>query len=248
VGDLEAEAASFAAELTDLFQGVLGARAPRFVAEARLATDVSRVIVRAAGDEPEIKLHVAGYHALSMTLQYECKWDHRKAYLAIHGASIAVAPAGKGAPLFRYEFLHEMQDPGLPCAHLHVHAHRDEVLLALLASDRGRPKRRLAAAYSDGHGKPPQLSSIHFPLGGARMRPSVEDVLQMLITEFEIEVEDGAKDCLDASRATWRRRQIASAVRDSPSEAARALAKLGYTVTPPEDGHIPERWDSLIRL
>ncbi len=85
------------------------------------------------------------------------------------------------------------------------------------------------------------FSDVHFPLGGPRMRPSLEHVLQMLKNEFEVDVQPGFQTVLDTSRARWRRRQIAASVRDAPQEAARVLRAMGYKVVNPDDGEPPER-------
>jgi hypothetical protein len=37
-------------------------------------------------------------------------------------------------------------------------------------------------------------------------------------------------------RERWRRRQIATLVRDAPDEAVRVLTDLGYAITAPADG------------
>jgi hypothetical protein len=46
-------------------------------------------------------------------------------------------------------------------------------------------------------------------------------------------------------RAKWRRIQIRAVVRDSPAQAAAALAEMGYSVTPPGEGQPDERIDKL---
>jgi hypothetical protein len=80
----------------------------------------------------------------------------------------------------------------------------------------------------------PQVSDLHFPLGGPRFRPCLEDVLQFLIEEFSIDHEDTAREAIEEGRRTWRRYQTGAAVRDCPQEAARVLEILGYKVEPPD--------------
>lgn len=251
VHDLRAEAEAFAAELTrllhDVFAGVLD-DPPSFVAVAapERSNSEQRVSV-SLRDSVEVPLMIDGEHWLNLVAEYQCHWDHVKSFLAVRSASISVAPARKGAPLFRYEFIADMNDGDIPCAHLHVHAHRDEFLIALLRGEKGRPKARTKQALNPAATNP-QLSDVHFPLGGPRMRPSLEDVIQMLMAEFAIQVSAGAKEALDESRAEWRRKQIGSAVRDAPAEAGRVLTSLGYSVTPPPDGEPAERVDKLMML
>lgn len=75
------------------------------------------------------------------------------------------------------------------------------------------------------------------------MRPCVEGVLQILVSEFAVTTVPGAQVVLNAGRARWRRRQIGAAVRDAPAEAVRVLGRMGYTVVEPAAGPSPERVD-----
>lgn len=91
------------------------------------------------------------------------------------------------------------------------------------------------------------LSALHLPVGGARLRPCLEDFVQFAIDECGIDATDGYMAFLEGGRERWRRRQIATAVRDVPDEAARVLTSLGYTITPPFGGAAPVRLASLTR-
>lgn len=86
-----------------------------------------------------------------------------------------------------------------------------------------------------------QMSRLHFPLGGHRFRPGLEDVLQMLQTEFGAEVGPTWAGQLGRARA----HTAAAVVRDCPSEAVRVLSELGYTVAPPPSGPPPDRLERL---
>ena len=83
------------------------------------------------------------------------------------------------------------------------------------------------------------MAALAFPVGGLRMRPCVEDVLQMLKVEFNIDTSDEWRQVLAEGRIRWRRRQVGAAVRDAPEEAARMLRDLHYTVQRP--GRHPSR-------
>lgn len=247
---LNERAEEFAQELTDTFAGVFGGGCmPKFVAEASPKSEArtTRVLVHTE-DSQEICLTITGEHALTLVCEFQCVWDHQGRYLKVRRASIHVSSVTETTPLFRYEFEDEMQQARLPCAHLHVHAHRDEFLFTMLRSQRGKPSSRTKAATGVFKSSPPRLSNVHFPLGGPRMRPCVEDVLQMLVAEFEVDTVDGASEALRDGRARWRRRQIGTAVRDAPGEAVRVLREMGYQVTDPADGPAIERLDKLTRF
>jgi hypothetical protein len=78
-----------------------------------------------------------------------------------------------------------------------------------------------------------EVQALHFPFGGPRFRPTIEDLFEMLITEFKIDVAVQARRILKKSRTTYFERQLESAVFDSPETAAQALRNLGFSVQPP---------------
>lgn len=243
---LDAAARAFADELTATVQGVLGVDTGRFVAVRAPRTRdhgrSTRVVVRTAYNKA-LPLTIAGAPALELIADFRCKWDHRGTYLAVHQASWAVRPVDIGEPLFRYEFEAGMTSR-LPSAHLHVHGHRDEFVFQMFRGATGRPRSR-ASNVAGGSGALPRLSNLHFPLGGPRMRPCLEDLLDFIIEEFRIDTAPGYKQVLDEGRKRWRRRQIGASVRDAPAVAAAVLQELGYVVTPPGGTHLQERTEKL---
>lgn len=58
-----------------------------------------------------------------------------------------------------------------------------------------------------------ELEHFHFPVGGARFRPTLEDVIEFLIVEELVDSHAGWKDVLEKSRAVWFERQLLAAVR-----------------------------------
>ena len=228
--------------------GALGACAVPFVAEASPVTSGATRRVSVHTEESNaIALTIGGEHCLSLVVEFECAWDHAEHYLAVRRGSFKVETAEKSAPLFRYEFVDAIND-SVPSAHLHIHAHRDEFLFALFRAGHGKPAIRAKAVTGEVKRARPQLSDVHFPLGGPRMRPCLEDVLQMLRVELGVDVEAEFQDVIDQGRARWRRRQLAAAVRDSPETASQVLRELGYSVDVPPGGPAPERIDKLTRI
>jgi len=149
-------------------------------------------------------------------------------------------PFGKSEPIWRYDYFPDAD--WKPVSYLHVHGHRDEAVHLMVSGDAQRNRRRLARDnFRSG------LSDLHFPLGGDRFRPCLEDVLEMLIQEFGIDCQDTALDAIRASREAWRTKQIAAAVRDHPESAAASLRELGYSVARPQAGAPQARTDRLRR-
>ncbi|MFN8120406.1 MAG: hypothetical protein U0R67_12665 [Micropruina glycogenica] len=191
-----------------------------------------------------VALTVDGVTHLSLIVEMKCKWDSAGRYLAVEKSTFAVH-AGSSTnkePLFRYDYVRQPKAP-IPCAHLQVHAHRDAFTHAL--SSAGRNSRRGKSMSKRTPDKHPQLSDFHFPLGGPRFRPCLQDLIAALQDEFGLDAADGWHDALAEGRATWRRQQVGAAVRDAPQEAVRVLTELGYSVTGPQ---VPERLDRLEQL
>lgn len=89
------------------------------------------------------------------------------------------------------------------------------------------------------------MSRIHFPTGGHRFRPTLEDVLQIIEEEFGASPGPTWREVLHSNRVQWRRHQTGAAVRDCPSEAVRVLQELGYTSQVPDGGPVPDREERL---
>jgi hypothetical protein len=229
---------------------VIAGVTPEFVAETspQKSGPITRVIVR-TDRNAEIPMSVNGEDALRLVVEYTCEWDHSQAFLAVRKASLAVSCVDVSEPLFRYEFVDAMSGGSFPAAHIHVHAHRDEFVYALFRGDHRKGRVRRNKVLANEGGKMPALSVVHFPVGGARMRPALEDVLQMVIQEFGVDAADGSQTVLDEGRARWRRHQAATLTRDAPAEALRVLRDLGYECTWTAEGPEPsERIDRLTAI
>jgi hypothetical protein len=130
------------------------------------------------GPDDGIPLTVDGRVVLRLFLTYRCAWDHTGQFLAVRWSTVSVAAEGVAEPLFRYDY-DEASDGRVPAAHLDVHGHRDELVFAMLTS--GRRLRGKPRAASVRRGRVPRVSTLHFPLGGHRFRPALEDVLEMVV-------------------------------------------------------------------
>lgn len=77
------------------------------------------------------------------------------------------------------------------------------------------------------------LGRLHFPVGGKRYRPSLEDIVEFLIVEGFVDARDGWKQAVDDHRRDFHRIQLMAAARRDPEAAATALSGLGYRVELP---------------
>lgn len=234
---LEKEADAFARRISHAVSAFIGHTVP-FKATSR----GSRFVV--TDDTGGIVIPVGEVGALALEVNYGCELDSASRYLKVLKSKVAVYAGSrpKGDPLFRYEYVHD-QGEGLPAGHLHVHAHRDQFTRVMTLAAVSGASRRQAAP--DAELEEARMSRIHFPTGGHRFRPTLEDVLQMIEEEFGAIPGPTWHDVLRTNRVQWRRHQTGAAVRDCPSEAVRVLEELGYVVSPPPEGPVRDRDDRL---
>jgi hypothetical protein len=178
-----------------------------------------RYAIRVAADNGKITLTKNGTCVGYLRVAFQCTSDTAKTYLAVHKSTFELLGFSDRQPIARLDFVRDAHTA--PAAHWNIHA------------ERGTVSRMLGHTNPD---HPGVLSALHFPVGGARMRPCLEDFLHFLIHEFQIDVLPDAPAVLAEGRERWRRRQIGALVRDAPDEAVRVLAELGYRVNLPATG------------
>ncbi|MFI1314462.1 hypothetical protein ACH4TS_30670 [Streptomyces albidoflavus] len=232
---LEAKATEFADTLTALTRGVLGPDSPRFSAITRGTRILVAPLEQDGVSVASIPVTIDQVPCLQLHVQHLCCWDTAGQYLATDKADVKVFFENTNLePLLRYEYVRKSRNP--PGAHLQVHAHRDELAYLLRLAER----KQSTPSGKFRRGKLPRISEIHFPVGGHRFRPGLEDVLLLLEREFAIDVQPGWRKIVDAETQKWRLLQLRAAVRDAPDVAAAVLRDhLGYTVIPPESEGLP---------
>ncbi|GAA4895988.1 hypothetical protein [Streptomonospora salina] len=225
------QAAEFADNLTRTFKGIRP-DALSFVAVLHHSGPQVLVAPRDSdGLMQPIEFTISGTVRLRLDARIWLCWDREGQFLAVEDSKITCSVKERHpVPLFRYEYMRSWTSP--PAAHLHVHAHRDEFAHLLRLGGMGRGG---AKAKQD---KIARLQEIHFPVGGHRYRPCVEEVLWMLIEEFGVDCAAGWEKALTEGLERWRGIQLRSAIRDNPRIASAALEALDYTVTPPDSGHV----------
>ena len=177
--------------------------------------------------EQGVALTVAGEPLLRLSAKFRCAWDSARDYLAVRESTFAVTSTASDTPLFRYDYLADA-DEKIPGAHLSIHAHRDEAVFAMMAA--GNSLRGRSRGYAVRNGKVPTVSTLHFPLGGHRFRPCLEDVLEFVVREFGIDTNDDWLAAVQSGRVAWRARQLGAAVRDDPSVAITQLREMGCVI------------------
>lgn len=105
-----------------------------------------------------------------------------------------------------------------PGSHMHVSGERSD-LDAIYLGDERRSRK---------------LRDLHLPVGGRRFRPSLEDVVEFMVTEDMVAPREGWRQVLDQSRERWFSLQLQAAVRRNQEVAASALRTEGWAVSDPE--------------
>lgn len=152
-----------------------------------------------------------------LVLGYVLELDPEGQHLTVSSSTYALyTDADATELLFHYDYI---RDPphGYPAAHVQISA--ESAPLCDLARKRGRPKKGLA--------------DFHFPVGGKRYRPTLEEVIEFMVVEELAEARGSWRTEVAGGRAEWQDIQLRSAVRRDPEVAAEQLREAGYKVTPP---------------
>jgi len=127
----------------------------------------------------------------------------------------------KHRPLIRLEYDRDPRTYDRPAAHVHLHANSPE----------------MAWVYGSSGRSAPDLHALHFPVGGRRFRPTLEDFLLFLNREdIYKEFRSGWEGSVKESLQDWERTQVTRTAQKYPSVTADALSELGYEVSLPGGG------------
>lgn len=227
---LESQALGFAQRLENLMTGVFGLRDDPYTAdpEAKESADSIKVIIQSFPREG-IPLCCDGLTVLRLDYTYKCSCRTDHAYLQVDDSEITLRVENERTPIMHYDYV---RNPigGIPAAHINVHASNDSATRVMLAcGKRTRGKQRRQEFVEKGVF--PTFSMLHFPVGGDRLRPGLEDVLQMAVIEFGIDTADDWRTVIEDSRAEYRTRQIRALVDEFPDIAYDALIRHGHDLT-----------------
>lgn len=230
--ELAPAVATFGQEVQDILDDVLryGADATENERQIKVLPFGTHYVVRSGPKEKldGIPLFANGKRVAKLEVEFRCELDTSSDFLAVRKSKVQLASCRKEDPLFRLDYQHDAQT--VPTAHWNIHAERGAVSALLATANPGHTGR---------------LSKVHFPVGGTRHRPCLEDALDLLIREFNVDVHPDATTAIQAGRERWRIIQTKVLVRDAPELAAGVLRKLGYKVDPPEGGPPPTDTEQL---
>lgn len=138
---------------------------------------------------------------LWMDVSFQLRLDAEREHLMVHKSFVGVF-GSKDAKhgLFHYDYERDKAD-GYPDAHVQVEASSE--FFETLNDPKCDPGRSLA--------------SLHFPVGGKRFRPCLEDVIEFLAVERIVRARDGYEKLLEAGRERFRKNQLMAAMRRDPA-------------------------------
>ncbi|MGB3414596.1 MAG: hypothetical protein WBA28_07750 [Microbacteriaceae bacterium] len=221
------QAKEFANQVQEMLLKVLPEGELGIVLRTYTREDNSQTVVITQKDPEGVQLTVDGKPFLRLTFEYYCIGGTGGTWLKILKSSFTVAANGVNQPYFHYDYLANPQGK-IPSAHLNVHGHRDDLIRSLLHSNRSGSHSKNRRRDLLSHGNVPTMSNLHFPVGGSRFRPGLEDVLQMVINEFGIDVRSGHQKYLEEYRQRYRTVQLEAIVGSLPTIAVRKLEAMGY--------------------
>jgi hypothetical protein len=158
-----------------------------------------------------IPLSIGGAPTAHLVVSYRLTPDAEDRYLAVASSTFALSlDSAMSDELFHIDFERGKTD-GYPEAHLQIAATSPHwQALSARASAKGR-----------------ELGRLHFPVGGRRFRPTLEDLIDFLVTERLVAGRPGWEARVEQGRRGFHERQLRAAIRQYPDIARSALAELG---------------------
>jgi len=185
-------ASEFAADISDLLGRTVVDEPP---IGAQVADD--RVVVGALddnGNTVDMQLTIRSEHRLDLRVSFRCIFDFTGSFLAIEQSEFALIVPTVRHPVVRFDY-----DRERAWASAHVQLHAESSAVGFLRAHAGETS---------------ETWRLHLPVGGRRFRPSLEDVIEFAIAEFNVDKKDGYAQRIEEGRERWRRLQAKAAIRD----------------------------------
>jgi len=178
---------------------------------------------------------------------WTCSSDWTGQWLKVERSSFGVFLAERpNRPLFRYDF-ESNYSSRLPKAHIHFQADHPDMNATQAMRDTQESLEHLGGGSQRArkrvkHAKQINVSDLHFPVGGTRFRPALEEILLMMVEEYGVEPHsltpsDAVKELKDSLKE-WRISQVKAVIRDMPLLAIEYLEKEGFRVEADPSFHV----------
>ena len=241
---VEAQASDFASRITRIAKIFGGENTPEFQSD---------IISGERGWLAEIHNHQHGFNLTTdeedsflVRAEWSCSSDTSGQWLKINQSSFAVfLTALPKKPLFRYDFVSDYS-ARIPEAHIHFHADHPSMQASQALQDAQGSLEHLGSGSQRArrkvkHRRKIEVSDLHFPVGGTRFRPALEDILLMMVEEYGVKPKlmspDEAVAVLKDSLKDWREAQAKAVIRDVPHLAIEFLESEGFRVVADVERH-----------
>jgi hypothetical protein len=219
IADLDSQARGFAADVTSLLNRTVtdGMRITAVITPAG-TTLVRRGLTKNNFRPQTVPLTVTGAAPRAwLRVAFVLTLDEQNAYLAVTKSDYSICLDEQGETVVAHYDYDRHPANVYPSAHVQVNGHSD-----------GFHELCQRAAIS-----PKTLGDFHFPVGGRRFRPTLEDVIEFLVIEGLVDARSGWADVVQEHRDIWETRQLRAAVRRNPTAAMNQLVEMGYEVQHP---------------
>ena len=146
-----------------------------------------------------------------LVVLHRVQMDPEGAYIATASSRVELhLTEDLQTPIVRYDYNREpvLNDLGLPYPDAHIHVHGTGSAVELLA--------KKAQVKRAGEG-------FHWPAGGRRFRPTLEDLVEFLIVEGLVQHHPNWDQAVEEHRARWEDTQLRAAIRRNREIAIDAL-------------------------
>ncbi|MGC2865435.1 hypothetical protein ACMG4H_11295 [Corynebacterium glutamicum] len=220
--EFEQQATEFAGEINDLLDTCLPGETD--FTQAKVATEGFRANFKAL---KVLYLGSGRSERASISCEYNLCANSTGKHLAVDSSSFKVEFKAKKrfVPIVRFEY--ERHARNKPVQHFQFHA--ESLPLAILLARAGRYD--VAAQQQD----------VHFPKGGHRYRVCLEDVIELVIREFNAESNPEWETRVRDGRRKFRERQTDTIIRKNLGRSVEMLEELGFKIEPPQEFEFPER-------
>lgn len=217
--DLRAQARAFADQTSELLNGTLtkGVRISSVVTKTGLTVMGCGVTRTSPSPKP---IPLGDERRVWLYLLHSYGWDPEEEFLTMTRSTLSLYTSESMEDHELVVGMDYIREPAnqYPGCHLHVHGDRDDLDHIYLGDTRDSRK----------------LRDLHLPVGGKRFRPTLEDLIEFVITEEMANPHDGWADVVAEHRRRWQEIQLKAAVRRQQDVAAEALQAAGWILTPPE--------------
>ena len=220
--DLRKEAQDFAQELTDLLNKTVTTGIRLTPIMVRKTTAVIGYKIAATDLETKgIAVTIGGGPKAYLGISYRLEADHEAKFTRVQSSLVGLfADPDLDQALVHYDYERNKPD-GYPEAHLQIDAESQAWNII-------RPKNL----------KDREFSKLHFPVGGRRYRPTVEEIIEFLIVEVKVKSRDGWELAVEVGRKRFEERQLRAAIRRQPELAFDQLKKEGRLIPGSKPGSL----------